>query len=470
MKKVISFVLSIVMLLSVVPLTAYADDAPVIDASTLTATISSGNATATTGDTVTIGVKITCSYDISLVRIVMYKPDGNSETLGNLMTYNSTSKKYEYQMTVDNSTLSGLWRIYSITCVYKPGTLPKTVTTVNSKISNTSTSMDLSAGNFTVEGTGGDTDAPTVSSFTSDGSGRTVSPGDVVKVSAKVTDASGIASVTVNYTSPNGLKQYPLTYNSETQRYEKAITITTAMEAGDWRVAAIEAVDEYDNTSYLANVNVSSDTINDVLGGLSGYLNGSSSTADLSAGNFTVAGDTGDKTPPQIDAASIGRTIPDSREKAKAGDNVIVFVNVTDESQIMTVTAVFESPSGKTTDNKIIEMAFNSETNRYEATFAVDSSTPLGVWQISSITAVDKSVNTVVVHNSAISSSTPSADFSDAKFEVVSATEPAPTPTPDPTPTPAPTATAKTSIKNAKVTGISAKVYTGKKLTQSVKV
>ncbi|MBQ8077076.1 MAG: hypothetical protein IJ235_01695 [Eubacterium sp.] len=405
MKKVISVLLALVMAFSHTPVTVYAADTPpVIDESTLTTTISGGKKAATIGDTVTVSVKISCSSKILYAGIELAKPDGSGNTVG-LMQYNESTAKYEYTKTIESTDPAGNWRVYKIASTGFPANRSEIF---NSKVTSETPKADLSAADFTVEGTGGDTTAPTIdsTSFTSDGEGNTVSPGDAVAVSVKVSDESAISSVIIDYTSPTGLDQFSLKYNSQTECYEKVIVITTEMAAGDWRVAAIEAVDEFNNKAYLANANTSSEY-------LSGY------TADLSAGNFTVAGDTGDTTPPVIQPDSIGKTVSSGNSVAASGDTVTVFANVTDASQIIGVTAVFESPTGKTTDNKVIEMLYKSETDRFEASFTVDENTPKGEWKISSITAVDKFLNTIVLHNSNIDDSAPSADMSDADFKVV---------------------------------------------------
>lgn len=423
MKKTISVLLSLIMVLAFMPVTAQAT-ATTIETNTLKVSISGGKATASAGDTVTISIKITGELLGNRAKIWLYDPENNASSLLQYMTLNSSSGFYEYSKSIDNKTLSGVWKVYHILALDKSG---NTVEIYNNKINNDTPSADLSAGNFTVAETGGDVTGPTVDSTTfkatlPDGKSN-VSPGDVVKLSVKATDDSAISSVIVNYRAPKSADAtpYDLGYNTTTESFEYLIPITTTMTAGEWTVVDIEATDEWGNTTRIFNASLSTEDISGYLGSLgslSSYLNGGLPTADLSAGNFTIAGEDGDNTPPEIAEGSFTSTISGGKAKASAGDTVTVSVAVTDVSQILRVAATLESPSGKAADTKVLEMNYNTDTHKYEASFTVDANTASGVWRISSITAIDANVNTVVMHNSKLSDKTPSTDMTGADFEV----------------------------------------------------
>ncbi len=424
MKKVISVVLSLIMVLAFMPVTAQAASAPVIDSSSLKVAISGNKTEATIGDTVTISIKITGDNITNYASIWLHDPENNTTTAPKQLVYNESSGNFEYQMSIESTTLSGVWKVYHISITDKR--LNRTEI-FNSKCTSETPKTDLSAGNFTVADTGGDVTGPTVDSTTfkatlPDGKSN-VSPGDVVKLSVKATDDSAISSVKVNYRAPKSADAtpYDLGYNTTTESFEYLIPITTTMTAGEWTVVDIEATDEWGNITRIFNASLSTEDISGYLGSLgslSSYLNGGLPTADLSAGNFTIAGEDGDNTPPEIAEGSFTSTISGGKAKASAGDTVTVSVAVTDVSQILRVAATLESPSGKAADTKVLEMNYNTDTHKYEASFTVDANTASGVWRISGITAIDANVNTVVMHNSKLSDKTPSTDMTGADFEV----------------------------------------------------
>lgn len=404
MKKAISILLSLVMVLSLMPITAYgAGSPPVIDTTTLKTTISSGNTTATIGDTVTISVKITSDAKILYAGIELRKPDGNDKT--GVMQLNESTGKYEYKLTIESTTDSGLWKIYKIASTNLSGNRAEIV---NSAISAESGSVNLSSANFTVTGTGGDTAGPVIdaSSLTksiSDGK-DVASVGDGVTLSLKVTDASGVASVKINYLAPDTTAaQYDFAYNSTTTKFEEIIVIEPDMASGDWRVVSIEATDIYNNKTTLINANTSSELI-------SGY------TADLSAGNFSVDGAVTDKIAPEPVSGTFAVSISSGKDKAEPGDTVTISVKVTDDSAIKTVAVTLQNPEGNLAD--LQNMTYNSVTDKYEAQIMIDENTAKGVWKISSMSLVDEKLNAILLHNSKVSTSTPSTDMSGCDFEV----------------------------------------------------
>ena len=76
-------------------------------------------------------------------------------------------------------------------------------------------------------------DASTIKLELPDGQ-STVTGGDTVKLSVRVTDASGIDLAMVTYKMPTaGEKEYYLRYNDETQKYETSITISKTIRSSN---------------------------------------------------------------------------------------------------------------------------------------------------------------------------------------------------------------------------------------------
>ena len=98
--------------------------------------------------------------------------------------------------------------------------------------------------------------------------------GDSVTVSIKITDESGISSVTFTYVSSSSSTRYSYTahYNAERDVYEIEIPVTEDIPSGVCSVLWIYASDVKGNNTSLTNVNQA----------------GNRPNADLSAGDFTV--------------------------------------------------------------------------------------------------------------------------------------------------------------------------------------
>ncbi|MBO4863336.1 MAG: hypothetical protein J5517_03120, partial [Eubacterium sp.] len=95
----------------------------------------------------------------------------------------------------------------------------------------------LPSGGVGVVHASSDTEAPVVDASTIEltlPEGKTtVTGGDTVKLSVKVTDASEISRVDVTYNFPvTGQREYTMSYNPDTERYEVEIKISNGAQAG----------------------------------------------------------------------------------------------------------------------------------------------------------------------------------------------------------------------------------------------
>ena len=333
-------------------------EAPVVDASTIELTLPEGKTTVTGGDTVKLSVKVTDASEISRVDVTYNFPvTGQREYT---MSYNPDTERYEVEIKISNGAQAGKWTIDSFWA--------RDIES-NSATQSPQTEDEFAAGSFTVEGTTSDTEAPVVDASTIEltlpEGKETVTGGDTVKLSVKVTDASEISRVDVTYNFPvTGQREYTMSYNPDTERYEVEIKISNGAQAGKWTIDSFWARDIESNSATQ-----------------------SPQTEDeFAAGSFTVEGTTSDTEAPVVDASTIELTLPEGKETVTGGDTVKLSVKVTDASEISRVDVKYNFP---VTGQREYTMSYNPDTERYEVEILISNGAQAGKWTIDSFWARD---------------------------------------------------------------------------------
>ena len=116
MKKLLSLALAVIMVLTVLPLSAYAkedEDAPIIQFWTLSALTEDGSSIAEAGDKVLVSVYVYDNVKVESVsmRIDSYL-DGKNRNID--LIYNETTKLYERELNITADTTAGMWNISQI--------------------------------------------------------------------------------------------------------------------------------------------------------------------------------------------------------------------------------------------------------------------------------------------------------------------------------------------------------------------
>ncbi len=279
MKKLLSVLLSLCLLLSLLPLTAYAIEAdttpPEIHIDTFTMTLPDGKDTVTIGDKIEYSIEVTDENEISYVEAYYYNYTAEKGESFHFQ-YNSQSGLYEYEKTVDEDTVSGEWTL----CRFWLQDIKDNDTYYyNSSYSTNTPNSDLSAFSFTVVGTNPDTAPPVINIDTLDmtlpeGKSRVIA-GDKIKFSVEVTDENEIGYVEAyyyNYTAEKG-ESFHFQYNSQSGLYEYEKTIGENTPTGEWTLCRFWLQDIKDNDTYYYNSSYSTNEPN----------------SDLDAYNFTVA-------------------------------------------------------------------------------------------------------------------------------------------------------------------------------------
>ena len=237
-------------------------EAPVFDTSTIQLELPEGQSTVTGGDTVKLSVKVTDVSDITLAKVFYKRPV--SGVVEYQLRYNAATDRYETSIPISNGAQEGEWTI-----AYFFGRDIES----NMESQYAASDGEFSAGAFTVAGTTSDTEAPVFDATTiqlelPEGQ-STVTGGDTVKLSVKVTDVSDITLAKVFYKRPvSGVVEYGLRYNAATDRYETSIPISNGAQEGEWTIAYFFGRDIESNME-------------------SQYA---TSDGEFSAGSFTVSG------------------------------------------------------------------------------------------------------------------------------------------------------------------------------------
>ena len=279
MKKILSVALSLCLMLSLAPLTAYAIEVdttpPEIHINTLTMTLPDGKDTVTIGDKVKLSVEVTDESEINYVEAYYYNyavEKGESFSF----TYNAQSGKFECEKTIDNNVVSGEWKLLRFSLRDSKDNYGYYY---NTSYSTNEPSSDLDAFNFTVVGTNPDITPPVINigTFTMtlpEGKSRVIA-GDKIKFSVEVTDESEINYVEAyyyNYAINKG-ESFSFTYNAQSGKYEYEYTVGENTPTGEWKLLRFTLRDNHDNYGYYYNTSYTTNEPN----------------SDLDAYNFTVA-------------------------------------------------------------------------------------------------------------------------------------------------------------------------------------
>lgn len=195
---------------------------------------------ATTGDTVTISLKVTDNSEIEYVFLTLQNMDTNYSVSGlNAMTYNKSTGLYEYQFKITDEIPNGRYRLSYIT--------------VYDKENPSTDASNFGEDYFTVTGTKADSEAPVIDAGSLTFDKTQVKAGDTVKATLKATDNVGITSISLNFEHIQRRRtmSMPMTYNEATGLYEGSLEITPEVLLGDWKVSA-GASDKQGNSSSVS--------------------------------------------------------------------------------------------------------------------------------------------------------------------------------------------------------------------------
>ena len=211
-------------------LAAVDTNAPEIDESTLEV----DKTDVTVGDVVKISIKATDETGIKDAYMFYRMPISGKWTIINL-NYNEETDRYEGSYEVNDKSESGVWKIEYFYFEDSNGYGKKIY---NDELYNYRDSKDLSKGDFSVSGTTVDTNAPEIDESTLEVDKKDVTVGDVVKISIKATDDTGIKEAYMFYRMPisGNLKFINLNYNEETDRYEASYEVNDKSESGVWKI------------------------------------------------------------------------------------------------------------------------------------------------------------------------------------------------------------------------------------------
>ena len=192
---------------------------------------------ATTGDTVTISIKVTDDSEIENVFLTVENIDTHYVPFSFYpMTYNEVTGLYEYQFKITDETPNGRYRLAYIS--------------VHDKASNSSDTSDFGEDYFEVTGTKADSEAPVIDADSLSFDKVQVKSGDTVKAMVKATDNVGITDMSLffEHTRRGRSMSLSMTYNEKTGYYEGNLKITPEVLLGYWKVSA-SAFDAQGNNS-----------------------------------------------------------------------------------------------------------------------------------------------------------------------------------------------------------------------------
>ncbi|MBU3133138.1 hypothetical protein KPL40_11820 [Clostridium gasigenes] len=377
-KKIVSFLIIITLVFSNSITVFAASDVtpPKLDISSLKV----DKKEATKGDTVKISFKATDDMSgIDSVYIYYIKPITRTEELV-IMSYNETTKLYEGDKSIDESTQAGEFKIKSIYLGDKQGNYTW-IYNINEN-SYGYIKEELSAGNFIVKGTSSDVTPPKLDISSLKVDKKEATKGDTVNISFKATDdMSAISTVWIYYINPITRTEelVIMSYNETTKLYEGYKSIDESTQVGEFKMKKIYLCDKQGNDTWIYNINENSyDDIKE----------------DLSAGNFIVKGTSSDVTPPKLDISSLK---VDKKEATK-GDTVKISFKATDDmSGIDSVYIYYINPITRT--EQTVYPSYNEATKLYEGYKSIDENTQSGEFKIKSIYLCDKQSNSTWIYN-----------------------------------------------------------------------
>ncbi|MGK0576058.1 Ig-like domain-containing protein [Macrococcus capreoli] len=379
MKKVLSVFVVLSLLFNILfqqPIFAAADiEKPVIKSVTV------DKKSAKVGDTVTYIVEATDNVGVDKVYIDLKKPQTGNNVFERMVSLGNN--KYQYQMTVTNSSESGEWKVASV-LVYD-GT-ENYVRDYNSTIGYGT--KDYSSANVQITGGLADIEKPVIKSVTVDKKSAKV--GDTVTYIVEATDNVGVDKVYIDLKKPQtGNNVFERMVSLGNNKYQYQMTVTNSSESGEWKVASVLVYDGAEN--YVRDYN---STI--------GY-----GTKDYSSANVQITGGLADIEKPVIKSVTV------DKKSAKVGDTVTYIVEATDNVGVDKVYIDLKKPQ---TGNNVFERMVSLGNNKYQYQMTVTDNSELGEWKVASVLVYDGAENYVRDYNSTIGYGT--KDYSSATVNI----------------------------------------------------
>ncbi|WP_270180265.1 cell wall-binding repeat-containing protein [Alkalihalobacillus sp. CinArs1] len=361
MKRFISIILSIVLVISLLPTTSVMAEADVTPPELESITVDKKEATV--GDTVKVSVKASDNVGVQQVNLHYQKPiTGNTIVLS--MNYNESTKAFEGMIPITDESESGTYSIRYLRVKDPSG----------NELLLASYSGDqerLSGGEFVVSGTNGaDITAPKLEGINVNISEATV--GDTVKVSVKASDNVGVQQVNLHYQKPitGNTIVLSMNYNESTKAFEGMIPITDESESGTYSIRYLRVKDLSGNELLLASY--------------------SGDQERLSGGEFVVSGTSGaDITAPKLENISV------SHQKATYGDEVKISVKASDNRGIQQVNLHYQKPI--TGNTMVLTMNYSENTGAYEGMIPITDGSEIGTYSIRYLRVKDTSGNELLL-------------------------------------------------------------------------
>lgn len=191
--------------------------------------------------------------------------------------------------------------------------------------------------------------------------------GEKIEVSVIAADNVAIKKVVAAYITPITRKTeiFTLEYNADKKCFVGVIATNDSMEAGTWVLDYIWASDTSSNVTYA----YSKDGI----------------------GSFTLSKTAADATKPEIDVSSL--TV--SNSTPSVGETIDIFVKVTDNKKVKSVSVVYFSPITSKVENIILK---ESSDDIYVGKLTIVDSMEAGTWVANYIWASDEATNVTYVY------------------------------------------------------------------------
>lgn len=305
----------------------------------------------TVGDIVTISVNVIDTFEVDNVSLNLANTETNYPLENLPMSYNTITGLYEYTLKVTDDMPNGIWKVSDIMATDKAGNGRKETFDEKNKY-------------FKVTGTNGDSQPPIIDASSLMVSTTSATIGDIVTISVRVTDDTGIDHVYIELAneSSNYYSSLLMNYNEITGLYEYKVEVTDETREGFWKIISISATDKMWNIASETNFN-------------SGY--------------FEINGTNIDSRAPVIDAD----TVKYSMQQATVGDIVTVSLKITDDGEIDYASIELKNMD---TNYILLErclMTYNELSGLYEYQFKITDEIPNGRWKISEATVYDKASN-----------------------------------------------------------------------------
>ncbi|MFC0187194.1 Ig-like domain-containing protein [Fictibacillus aquaticus] len=308
------------------------------------------------GDTINFTIKATDSESgLKDSGFLYYKTPLTEKNHYININYNTATGNYEGSLTMTEAMESGEWKVSWIT-IYDN---TENHTTVYGPLENS---------NFTLSETTTDTNRPVFNGINIDKTDVRV--GDTINFIIKATDIeSGLKSSGYLYykTPLTGKNHYiNINYNAGTGNYEGSLTMTEAMESGEWKVSWITIYDNLDN-------------ITTIYGPIDG-------------GNFNLTGTSADINKPTIESISL------DKQHLKVGDTVHFSIKAMDNESGLKSSGYLYYETPLTGKKQYINISYNATTGAYEGSLKMTETMEPGIWEVAWITIYDHTENNTTVY------------------------------------------------------------------------